>query len=80
VFIGTIATKSGQKISGVWQRPIAVKGKAAHTGALKLLIRFGDALPVKEHLGWGAKAEQVVHRWFKAEFDAAFRKALATAK
>jgi hypothetical protein len=72
VFVGVVATKDGRRISGVWQR--------LARGHLKLLIRFGQALEVKQHLGWGAKAEATVRRWFDAEFTAAFRRALATAR
>lgn len=91
IFIGTVVTKSGQHINGVWQRPFTgatktVRGKikaprgANTTGHLKLLIRFGDALPVKEHLPWGETARRIVNANFKQDFDAAMAKALATAK
>lgn len=91
VFIGQIKTKSGETIGGVWQRPakkiIGKNGKikkiaktANATGHLKLLIRFGDALPVKQHLDYRQRAQQLVNRRFNAVFGAALGKAIATAK
>lgn len=76
VFIGPLKTQHGT-INGVWQRLKATKGKPAH---LKLLIRFGDALPVTKQLGYGAKAKAIVDRGFNREFGAALGRALATAR
>jgi hypothetical protein len=74
VFVGAVTTRSGETIRGLWQRP--------STGAtgLKLLIRFSDPLPVKQHLDYRARAEAVARRWFEPEFRAAMKKALATAR
>ncbi|TCK43997.1 hypothetical protein B0G84_2345 [Paraburkholderia sp. BL8N3] len=92
IFIGSIKTKSGESIGGVWQRPTDVKavkrsGKrgvalrgANKTGQLKLLIRFGDARPVRQHLDFGKRAREVVAATYQAEFTAAMAKALATAR
>lgn len=91
VFIGQIKTKNGETIGGVWQRPARIvaskNGKvrklpkmANATGHLKLLIRFGDALPVKQHLDYRQRAQQLVNRRFNAVFGAMLAKAMATAK
>ncbi|MDR5815804.1 hypothetical protein QCE62_19645 [Caballeronia sp. LZ033] len=92
IFVGSIKTKSGESIGGVWQRPTEVKavkrsGKRGvalrgvnKTGHLKLLIRFGDAQPVRQHLDFGARARNVVAATYRAEFAIAFAKALATAR
>jgi hypothetical protein len=92
VFVGSIKTKSGEQIGGVWQRPqnakvikragkrgVAVRG-ANTTGHLRLLIRFGDATPVRRHLEFGERAFEAVDANFAREFDKAMAKALATAK
>lgn len=92
IFVGSIKTKSGESIGGVWQRPTDVKavkrsgrrGVALRgvnkTGHLKLLIRFGDAQPVRQHLDFGARARNVVAATYRAEFAAAFARAIATAR
>ncbi|MDR5757009.1 hypothetical protein [Caballeronia sp. LZ035] len=92
IFVGSIKTKSGESIGGVWQRPVDVKavkrsGKRGvgmrgvnKSGHLKLLIRFGDAQPVRQHLDFGKRGREVVAATYRAEFAAAFAKALATAK
>lgn len=92
VFIGAIQTSHG-RINGVWQRldiskSGAVRKKRAgrgglhdkHLGALKLLIRFGDALPVTQHLDYFKRAQQIVNRNFEKEFGRALAKAIASAK
>lgn len=87
VFVGTVKTKAGP-ISGVWQRPTPApigKGKkmprgANTTGKLKLLIRFGDALPVKQRLHYQSKAKAIVAANFAPCFNAAMARALASAK
>lgn len=83
VFVGKIRTKSGEEVSGVWQRPTAAsrkgsrKGKveANRTGQLKLLIRFGDALPVRQHLGWHDVAKATV----RANIERRWREGMARA-
>lgn len=92
VFIGSIKTKSGESIGGVWQRPAAVqatktRGKRGvalrginNSGHLKLLVRFGDARPVRQHLEFGERAFEAVDEVFAAEFETAMARAIATAK
>lgn len=76
VFIGKVKSKSGE-VNGVWQRIPAKKGHPAH---LKLLIRFGDALPVAKRLNYRSNAEALVRRRFNAVFGAALAKAIASAR
>lgn len=76
IFIGPIKTVQG-KIDGVWQRTKAVKGTPSR---LRLLIRFGDALPVIQQLHYGERAKQIVQTRFNAVFGAEMAKAIATAK
>ncbi|BCF88684.1 hypothetical protein [Paraburkholderia largidicola] len=90
IFVGTIKTRSGESIGGVWQRPAptkvvrtpGAKTKALRgqnqSGHLKLLIRFGDAKPVRQHLEFGSRAQAVVQRAFPVEFGKALAKAVAT--
>ncbi|AOK33951.1 hypothetical protein WL90_06605 [Burkholderia cenocepacia] len=92
VFVGTVKTKSGESIGGVWQRPANVKAvkRSGKRGValrgvnksdhLKLLIRFGDATPVKRHLEFGERAFEVVDEHFADEFEKAMARAIATAK
>jgi len=96
VFVGSITfKKSGQTVSGVWRRPPAgpqvVTGRRGSKGntknvvggartGLKLLIRFGNALPVTEHLNYRDRARAVIAANFDREFSLAFNKALATAR
>ncbi|CAL8474567.1 hypothetical protein [Caballeronia sp. S22] len=55
--------------------------KNANTsGHLKLLVRFGNALPVNKQLKWGRLAKQIVSQHFNAELSKALAKAIATAK
>lgn len=75
VFIGAVKLKTGETVHGVWQRP--PRGTKAR---LKLLIRFSDPQTVHQRLDWFGRAQATVQRWFNAEFAAAFRKALATAR
>ncbi|WP_175725155.1 hypothetical protein [Burkholderia ambifaria] len=92
VFVGTVKTKGGESVGGVWQRPTNVKvikrsGKRGvalrgvnKSDHLKLLIRFGDATPVKRHLEFGERAFEVVDANFDREFEKAMARAIATAK
>ncbi|MHA6236828.1 hypothetical protein [Pseudomonas fluorescens group sp. PF-69] len=94
IFIGPVKTKSGV-VNGVWQRAYfrpkgsergrshqggEVKRGANTTGRLKLLIRFGDALPVNKRLNYRSRAQSLVDRRFNAVFATAMDKALTTAK
>ncbi|WP_175867874.1 hypothetical protein [Burkholderia diffusa] len=91
IFIGNIKTSSGETIGGVWRRPPSarvtkVKGKRGSVvqgsprGHLKLLVRFGDARPVKQLLEFGERAFEVVNDTFEREFEVAMNQAIATAK
>ncbi|MDR5813332.1 hypothetical protein QCE62_06965 [Caballeronia sp. LZ033] len=95
VVVGSVTFKSsGETVSGVWSRPpkeqqVATKragrrGKngnlAVKRGGLKLLIRFGDALPVHEHLDYRARAAAIINKNFDREFSIALRKAMTTAR
>lgn len=91
VFIGQVKTKAGW-VNGIWQRPKIVRGQRRAgryakkgnlpeaTGQLVLLVRFGDAIPVRQHLGWFANAERIIRREFKPELERALARALATAR
>ena len=76
VFIGKIKTSKGA-VNGVWQRIPAKRKLPAH---LKLLIRFGDSLPVKKRLNYRSRAQAIVDRRFNAVFAEAMSKALASAR
>ena len=76
VFIGKIKTSKGA-VNGVWQRIPAKRKLPAH---LKLLIRFGDSLPVKKRLNYQSRAQAIVDRRFNAVFAEAMSKALASAR
>lgn len=80
VFVGTVATKVG-KISGVWQRIDKSSGKKSPKGrGLKLLIKFGDAHPARQHLDFGVRGERVIRANFNKRMGAALARAIATAK
>lgn len=88
VFIGAVKTKKGQTVNGIWLRVAAVtarkatkryKERAASGAHLKLLVRFGDALPVKQRLKWGGTAQGIVDRMFDKTFGKWMAKAIATA-
>ncbi|MBK1842441.1 hypothetical protein JHL17_34105 [Azospirillum sp. YIM B02556] len=83
VFVGAVKTRGGATVSGVWQRPAAAgaKGRGLNRGeSLKLLVRFGDALPVKQRLGYRERAQQVVQATLRTEFEKAVGDALRTAR
>ncbi|MET3135279.1 hypothetical protein AAKU55_005587, partial [Oxalobacteraceae bacterium GrIS 1.11] len=70
-------------VNGVWQREAGSAsvtnqrtGRTSTTrrgvnksGALKLLIRFGDALPVKKHLGYRARARTIINANIDSEMS-----------
>ena len=76
VFIGPVKTSKGS-VNGVWQRVKATRGQPAR---LLLLIRFGDALPVKKRLNFGSTAQKVVDRGFTQAFADGLARAVATAR
>ncbi len=89
VFIGKV-----NGVSGVWQRkkPPKSKGKrrrkrASNTsrqqpkrGSVKLLIRFGDALPVQPVLGYMDRANTMAKALLPQEIQKALAEAMRTAK
>jgi hypothetical protein len=84
VFIGAVKTKAGL-VSGVWQRlpghiANAKDAKGEKVGPLVLLIRWGDPQEVKPTLHFATRAAKVASDSVVTEFQAAFAKALATAK
>jgi hypothetical protein len=92
IFIGRVMTKNGV-INGVWQRlAISRKGNVrrkrlrggrvfdATQGALKLLIRFGNAVPVTKHLGFHDRAVAIVKAVFVDAFASALGKAIGSAR
>ena len=96
IFIGKVKGKSGQVIDGVWQRTaesatrtrvmknkkvVVTKARGLNqTGQLKLLVRFGDAIPVTHRLGYADRAKATVGRVFNKEMGKALAKAIASAK
>lgn len=89
VFVGVVKTRDGKMVSGVWQRPAsnAAQGKgkprgrgANKTGHLKLLIRFGDAIEVRTHLGWVDVAQRIVAARFDKALSRALGRAVASAR
>lgn len=88
VFVGTIKTKSGAELGGVFERlgmtrtgrvRKARKGQPAPHG-LKLLIRFSDPLPVKPTLHYRDRARKIVEQSFAAELSKALAAAMKTAR
>lgn len=93
IFIGIVKTKAGP-VNGVWQRVtdtsrvtmLGPKMKRLRglnkgpTARLKLLLRFGDALPVNKPLNYGATSSKVIARHLGRDFEAALAKAIATAR
>jgi hypothetical protein len=92
IFVGAIKTKRGATINGIWQRPMVAAqakgmGKNGGTlrginkgGSLKLLVRFGDALPVQQHLGFRAGVSKAILAAFHAEMSKALAAAIKTAR
>jgi hypothetical protein len=93
IFIGKVTTKNGQSITGVWQRVnITRAGKVRRRhirgtifskehGALRLLVRIGDAAQVKVRYRWGDATLRVVASNYVGDaFDRALSRAMATAR
>lgn len=85
VFSGRIETKSGQVISGIWQRipPKAARGRrrgGAVEGGLKLLVRWSDGAPVHQRFGFQDRARRLAMAQMRTAFASAWGRALATAK
>lgn len=77
VFVGKVRGKSGQEIDGVWQRIPAAKGKPA---SLKLLVRFEDPHPARQHFDFRKRAEQLIRANWNSEMGKALARAMATAR
>lgn len=91
VFVGEI-----DGVNGVWQRKKATKGKKnakrrkrSQNGtrqprlkktAPKLLVRFGDALPVKPVLGYMDRAQAMAANLMQTELSRAMAAAMASAR
>ena len=67
-------TKSGRLVTSVTRKRL----NTMH--GLRLLIKFQDAHPVKQHLDWFGVASATVSKAFEREFGRALAKAIATAK
>lgn len=86
VFIGPVHTRGGKVINGVWQRTKPTgsrggkRGQAKPAGGLKLLIQFEDTTPAPKHLDFYGRAQAYLRRYAATEFQAAMRRALATAR
>ncbi|AOM40406.1 hypothetical protein [Xenorhabdus hominickii] len=95
-FIGEVSTRYGENVNGVWQRKKAKKVKKnkrrlkrSPNGTRrprqkqrppKLLIRFGDALPVDPVLGYQERAQQMAQSLMPAAISQALDEAIRTAK
>lgn len=92
VFVGTIKTRGGQTIGGVFQRGNFLVGKRRpgrtpdkrkikpQRARLKILIRFTDPQQVRQHLDWFETAQQVIAQNAVPQMDLAMKMALATAR
>ncbi|HBV2091144.1 hypothetical protein RZP29_12855 [Klebsiella quasipneumoniae subsp. similipneumoniae] len=95
VFIGRAKVKGGgDGIDGVWQRkkprnkrksrrarsPNGTRQPRLKTRPPKLLIGFGDALPVQAELGYISRAEMMAKNILPKELSKAIANALRTAK
>ncbi len=87
VFIGKVTTRSGRVINGVWQRKAPAKAGRGRKGAakpqggsLKLLIQFEDTTPVKKRFDFFGRANAYLKANAASEFDAALKRAFATAR
>jgi len=74
----TLLNAKGKRLRGINKMGTGADGE--QHGRLKLLIRFGDALPVNHRLSYKQRARQIINANFNAEFVKALTKAQATAK
>ncbi|MHA0949553.1 hypothetical protein [Enterobacter ludwigii] len=92
-FIGTVTTKAGKSINGVWQRkkykkvgkrkkrsPNGIRREARKQRPPNLLIRFGNALEVKEHLNYFDRANKMAEALMPSALSQAMADAIRTAK
>lgn len=96
VFIGELSTRYGKNVNGVWERKKAKKVKKGRkrlkrspNGARreriparppKLLLRFGDALPVEPVLGYQDRAMKMTQALLPQEINRAIAEAIRTAR
>lgn len=84
VFIGSITTRGGKVINGVWQRSRPAKGArrgaAQPKGALKLLIQFEDTTPTTKKLDFYGRAQAYLKANAAKVYDQALQRAFATAR
>ena len=96
VFIGEVSTQYGTSVNAVWQRKKAVKVKKGKKRARrspngtrrervkqrppKLLIRFGDALPVSPVLGYMDRSRAMAEALMPGALSRAIADAIRTAK
>ena len=74
----TLLNAKGRRLRGLNKASVGSDGK--QQGHLKLLIRFGDALPVKAQWNYMNRAQKLVNANFSKEFSAALVQAMATRK
>ncbi|HXA47267.1 MAG TPA: hypothetical protein VNW52_06535 [Burkholderiaceae bacterium] len=74
----TLLNAKGKRLRGLNKLARDTSGK--QTSRLKLLIRFGNALPVTQHLGYKDRAKVVIATSFAPEFKKALAQATASAK
>ncbi|MDU0919484.1 hypothetical protein RXR22_04455 [Raoultella ornithinolytica] len=96
VFVGEVSTQYGSKVNAVWQRKKANKVKKGKKRAKrspngtrrervkqrppKLLIRFGDSLPVTPVLGYMDRSKTMAEALMPAALSRAISDAIRTAK
>lgn len=96
VFVGKVSTQNSNNVNGIWQRKKAKKVKKNKKRARrspngtrrdrvkqrppKLLIRFGDALPVKPTLGYMDRANAMATALLPGALSQAIAEALRSAK
>jgi hypothetical protein len=71
VFFGAVKTRTGETVSGVWQRP----GKR---GGLKLLLRWTSGVELHQNLHYRERAAKIVAATFPGAMRAALARAIAT--
>jgi hypothetical protein len=74
----TLLNAKGKRLRGLNKATMGDDGK--QQGHLKLLLRFGDALPVKQRLGYKERAQAVIAASFDVEMGKALTAAMATAR
>ena len=74
----TLLNAKGKRLRGLNKSVAGKDGK--QRGHLKLLIRFGDALPVKQRWNYNDRAKKIIGANFNKEFSKALAIAMATAR